>query len=1469
MKKISYYRKPNITIHNIIGVCFALLFSVACMETAFCEDFQETFSPGWHLITIPCAPSSSDPTVVFASPFEEVVGIEYDGYVYPEDMTEVAAGKAYWAYFTSTTTVTISGDALTGGTEDLTLSPGWNMIGSPFEISSWSDAMIGGVPAGESDVLESGLFYYDAASGGYIEETSALSSWRGYFVKVGGTGTVTLEVPNGGTIIPQGTITGTANLEGLSDHTGININIDPDAEGDSIDIASNSSGAFSKSALAVGGYTVTASYSGFTNDSTHIDVLDGESTDTGLLLLEDTSYPLIASLVPADGATVETATPTMSATFSDTGAGIATSTVKITVGGTDVTGSSSILDMGFTYTPSAAIEDGAVTLVVEVADRAGNQTSATSTFTIDTGGAVDPDQPSNVVASECEHGSLTLLCITWDAPEDPSVTGYNIYVYHETEDIQSPYNGERPVPVSRYTVGGLTPGESYGIEITAVVEEGGLVVEESAHTDRASRSTVANSGNQAVVSFRAISESGTGSSRVAAKTSGNLLSGLVAVASAAVVITDANGVSLATATTGEFGWVEVSALDAGTYNMEITDDGGTPDPGDDIFIEKDDIELGEGEVYVIATAYLDMNGWGEFCGDGIANACEECDDGNRDDGDGCSATCMDETPDASRHEGGICEDTTWYLADSPHIVEGPVFVRGFNDPTLTIEAGCEVKFDSGATLIIGTKRVDGGLIADGSGGAITFTSNEAVPSPGDWDGIVFGPKTLNTGKLDNVTVEYAGGSTGASIYVGGEIDTFTDSTIQSGSGTGVYFADGGYVAGGFATNTVTTHSQNPVTVYADYVNYLLGGNTLTGNSNDVIKVESDVVTTTSHWRNFGVPYEIEGDMWVYEDLTIDNDLTITARGDIYVGLITGLPVFTIGSGVTMKFDSGAGLNIGVDSGTGNFDHATLVADGTDGAITFTSSSDTPAAGDWKGIHLGEYTKPGTIIDNAVIEYAGSVSTASVIVEGEIDYIRNTNIRNGGGIGVDFKENGYADYGFATNTITGHALRPINIYANSVPCVEGSNTITGNGEDIIRVEGGTASVAGTWPNLGVPYEVYGNVAFDEATTFDPDLTLTFDGDVAFNEDGTFGSNVTVIVKGNVSAGDFIGRPIVTIGAGGTWKFDPGTKMEIGIDEGNSDDGGMIANGASGTITFTSNSAVPAAGDWEGITFGTRTRPESLLDNVVIEYAGNSGAALTVMDEVESIDNTTVQYSGGVGMDFQSGGYTGTSFASNTITGNDSYPINIYAGYVADIAAGNTFTGNATDGIRIMGGTVVAAGTWLNHGVPYVIENDVLFERDVTFADNLTVIAYGDIQIGQWSYLPKLTVGAGSTLKFASGAGIDLLDTLRGRLYADGTSSTITFTSNQASPSAGDWAGITFGVDTYSGTVINNCVISYGGANGYGNIYLNDTATNVSITNNTISNSSTYGVYVDVNSTFDPTEETTNTFSGNASGDVFRE
>jgi parallel beta-helix repeat protein len=111
-----------------------------------------------------------------------------------------------------------------------------------------------------------------------------------------------------------------------------------------------------------------------------------------------------------------------------------------------------------------------------------------------------------------------------------------------------------------------------------------------------------------------------------------------------------------------------------------------------------------------------------------------------------------------------------------------------------------------------------------------------------------------------------------------------------------------------------------------------------------------------------------------------------------------------------------------------------------------------------------------------------------------------------------------------------------------------------------------------------------------------------------------------------------------------------------------------------------------------------------------------------------------------------------------------------------------------------GIIDSSTTWNLNGSPYTVVGNVMVNGNVT-----------------------LTIEPGVIIKFRSGFCIQIL----GELVAKGTSDNkITFTSSKSSPAAGDWGYIYFGnsstdatfdsIGNYlSGSIIENCIIEYGG------------------------------------------------------------
>lgn len=142
-----------------------------------------------------------------------------------------------------------------------------------------------------------------------------------------------------------------------------------------------------------------------------------------------------------------------------------------------------------------------------------------------------------------------------------------------------------------------------------------------------------------------------------------------------------------------------------------------------------------------------------------------------------------------------------------------------------------------------------------------------------------------------------------------------------------------------------------------------------------------------------------------------------------------------------------------------------------------------------------------------------------------------------------------------------------------------------------------------------------------------------------------------------------------------------------------------------------------------------------------------------------------------------------------------------------------------------GVISSNTVWSLENSPYIVTDNVLVNSGVT-----------------------LTIEVGVTIKFNKDKSLQI----NGELVAQGTTNDrIVFTSNEANPSIGDWGGINFGDtsidasfdssgDFINGSIINNCLIQYGGGNGQnGILYLEKS--HPFISNSTISNSASSGIY----------------------------
>jgi PKD repeat protein len=491
---------------------------------------------------------------------------------------------------------------------------------------------------------------------------------------------------------------------------------------------------------------------------------------------------------------------------------------------------------------------------------------------------------------------------------------------------------------------------------------------------------------------------------------------------------------------------------------------------------------------------------------------------------------------------------------------------------------------------------------------------------------------------------------------------------------------------------------------------------------------------------------------------------------------------------------------------GNASGTTLIANGTSSKpITFTSSAAVKAPGDWAFIGFYDGTSFSTSMQYCTVEYGGGYTSNY----GSI-YLEEVHV-NIDHCTVQYSEfygitlNSGAWFGsFTNNTLKDIGSYPIGIHGNYVHTIGSGNTIT-TSKGVQVVGDNFEQASATWLNLGCPYILYGELYVQSAT----------------------GSVLTI---------------------------QPGVEIQIsdGIYIGYDGFGTLIAEGTSQSrIKFTSTSPAGSktAGDWGYIGFYSGAGSNSSVAYCDIEYGGGYSPYMGMVNVDESsvsFTNCSLTNSATYGI---TTGYEGYFEAceNNTFGNTATAPIQVYANWANTIGAGNTFN-NTGPGIQVLGDNIDKAdATWLKHGVPYIIMGEV-YVQNPTGA--------------------KLTIQAGTTLKFSEYAAMYIAYDGYGTLVAQGTTENrITFTSANTAgyENPGDWNGIWFYNGTGAQTILDYCNISYGG--GYsqwsGNLIIDNTSANVPIiTNCNITYSESYGIYLNNAS---PTLSG-NTYSNNALGDL---
>ena len=144
------------------------------------------------------------------------------------------------------------------------------------------------------------------------------------------------------------------------------------------------------------------------------------------------------------------------------------------------------------------------------------------------------------------------------------------------------------------------------------------------------------------------------------------------------------------------------------------------------------------------------------------------------------------TKDAIEVDGAtIAHNGTWLNEGVPYVITSDVSIGdAANNPVVTIAAGTTIVLNSQVEFYCGYNG-PGGLICDGTGGQITFTSS--VTSPGFWKRLSFYSSSISSQcQLKNCKLSYGGHDDYGDIYIQDCTPTVTGCDIGYSSAYGIY-----------------------------------------------------------------------------------------------------------------------------------------------------------------------------------------------------------------------------------------------------------------------------------------------------------------------------------------------------------------------------------------------------------------------------------------------------------------------------------------------------------------------------------------------------------------------------------------------------------------------------------------------------------------------------------------------------------
>jgi hypothetical protein len=499
-----------------------------------------------------------------------------------------------------------------------------------------------------------------------------------------------------------------------------------------------------------------------------------------------------------------------------------------------------------------------------------------------------------------------------------------------------------------------------------------------------------------------------------------------------------------------------------------------------------------------------------------------------------------ESTDFTIVDAAITDAQTW---------SGTVYVAGevtaASEALLTIEPGTQVIMAQDARLDFAT-NANATLDASGTLAKPVKFCGE-VKRAGSWAGLALGATAEAASRLENVVISDAGKAEEAALTLEGAAMLHAVA-VMNAAGDGIHAVD-------FAENSAEVSVRGSagasvVLTADDALAHFPSEVTLSGNGDDRVRLRFDELSL---------------------DATLSTDVAYVQEGSLAV---KGGAVLTMEAGVEYDMDSDASLEIGVGG-----EQATAFFLGTENAkVTISGSNET--SGSWQGIVIGDTASSESFLANVEIRHAGGGEHAALEIDSAITIDHVLVADSDHGVSIDASGLSAESSGL---TVTGTASVPLQLEANALVSLPADCALSGNADGRIAVAAGAIASSGAVVNLGLPYEISGDIQITNAASvsIEPGVEFVMADDSQFTV-GADGSGVTLTAAGTADA----------------------------------------------TIVFRGETDEPGA--WYGMLIESNVSASSSLSHIEIRNAGGGdlalGSALTLETSVAVSDSAFVDSSG---------------------------------------------------------------------------------------------------------------------------------------------------------------------------------------------------------------------------------------------------